>query len=85
MSCGGTCNAEIPALCLPTAAMAEDGADIDSLMGKMEKLQNDIDACNGWEIDRFVEQAMDALRVPPADAKVAVLSGGERRRVALCR
>jgi energy-dependent translational throttle protein EttA len=68
-----------------SAEMATDGADVETLMAKMEKLQNDLDANNAWEIDRFVEQAMDALRCPPGDARVADLSGGERRRVALCR
>lgn len=65
--------------------MAEPGADIDALSSKMDRLQASIDAINGWEIDRAVEQAMDALRCPPGDALVEKLSGGERRRVALCR
>jgi len=65
--------------------MGEPDADIDALSAKMDRLQTQIDAINGWEIDRTVEQAMDALRCPPPDAKVANLSGGERRRVALCR
>jgi len=68
-----------------SAQMADPGADVDALMGKMERLQNDLDAANAWEIDRVVAQAMDALRVPPADALVDQLSGGERRRVAICR
>ena len=59
--------------------------EMDRLLSRMDRLQNDIDACNGWEIDRMIDQAMDALRVPDRDAQVAVLSGGERRRVALCR
>jgi sulfate-transporting ATPase len=51
----------------------------------MDALQTKLDASNAWEIDRTVERAMDALRCPPGDAKVATLSGGERRRVAICR
>lgn len=65
--------------------MAEGEGDTDKLMSKMDKLQNTIEAVNGWELDRQVERAMDALRCPPPDAKVDNLSGGERRRVALCR
>jgi len=68
-----------------SADMANPDADIDALMSKMERLQAEIDAANGWEIDRTVERAMDALRCPPGEAQVKVLSGGERRRVALCR
>lgn len=66
-------------------AMSEPDADLDSLTKKMSKLQDALDACNGWEVDRQVEQAMDALRCPPGDALVYNLSGGERRRVALAR
>jgi len=58
---------------------------MEKLMGEQAKLQEQIDALNAWEIDTKLERAMDALRCPPADAKVANLSGGERRRVALCR
>ncbi|KAI8464117.1 MAG: ABC family transporter [Monoraphidium minutum] len=65
--------------------MAEPDADFDALTKKMERLQDTLDACNGWEVDRQLEQAMDALRCPPGDALVANLSGGERRRVALAR
>ncbi|CAG9467483.1 unnamed protein product [Pedinophyceae sp. YPF-701] len=68
-----------------SAEMADPDADIDALMGRMDALQAKIDACNGWEVDRMVERAMDALRCPPGDAKVDTLSGGERRRVALAR
>jgi energy-dependent translational throttle protein EttA len=60
-------------------------ADMDALMAEQAELQERIDACNGWELERTVEIAMDALRCPPGDADVATLSGGERRRVALCR
>ena len=49
------------------------------------ELQNQIDAVNGWELDRILEQAADALRLPPWDATIEHLSGGEKRRVALCR
>eukprot|EP00475_Leptophrys_vorax_P002174 TRINITY_DN11236_c0_g1_i1.p1 TRINITY_DN11236_c0_g1~~TRINITY_DN11236_c0_g1_i1.p1 ORF type:complete len:512 (+),score=37.40 TRINITY_DN11236_c0_g1_i1:224-1537(+) len=58
---------------------------MDKLMARMERLQTQLDACNGWELDRQLQRAMDALRCPPGDAPVANLSGGERRRVALCR
>ncbi|MDO4259843.1 MAG: energy-dependent translational throttle protein EttA [Actinomycetaceae bacterium] len=65
--------------------MADPDADFDALMDEMGKLQTEIDALNAWDIDAQLEQAMDALRCPPADQPVNVLSGGERRRVALCR
>jgi len=65
--------------------MSEPGADVDALASKMDRLQTQIDAANGWEVERTMDQAMDALRCPPGDAKVAQLSGGERRRVALAR
>jgi ATP-binding cassette ChvD family protein len=60
-------------------------AEMDKLMEKQAKLQDKIDAVDGWNLDRMVEIAMDALRLPPGDAKVTTLSGGEKRRVALCR
>lgn len=65
--------------------MANPDADFDALMEEMGKLQTEIDAAGAWDIDSQLEQAMDALRCPPPDADVKVLSGGERRRVALCR
>ncbi len=65
--------------------MANPDADFDALMDEMGKLQMEIDAANAWDIDSQLEQAMDALRCPPPDAPVNVLSGGERRRVALCK
>ena len=68
-----------------SAAMAEPGAEVDSLMAKMDRLQTEIDACNGWELERTLARATDALRCPPGDALVERLSGGERRRVALAR
>lgn len=69
-----------------SAAMADPACpDMDALMGKMTQLQEEIDAANGWELERTAERAMDALRCPPREAEVAVLSGGERRRVAICR
>jgi len=68
-----------------SAKFAEPDADYDKLGEEQAKLQDQIDAVNGWELDRMLEQAMDALRCPPGDAKVDTLSGGERRRVALCR
>jgi ATP-binding cassette ChvD family protein len=66
-------------------ALAEPDADYDTLLEKQSKLQEQIDHKNAWDLDSKLEQAMDALRCPPADAAVDVLSGGERRRVALCR
>ena len=65
--------------------MAEPDADFDALSEEMGQLQEEIDAGDGWELDRTVEMAMDALRCPPADASVTNLSGGEARRVALCK
>lgn len=59
--------------------------EMDKVLAEQARLQDAIDACNGWEIDRALEMAMDALRLPPGDADVTRLSGGERRRVALCR
>ncbi len=64
---------------------ADPDEDQDKLMAELGRLQDQIDTINAWEIDRTLEIAMDALRLPPADAEVATLSGGERRRVALCR
>src|SRR5437016_8188546 len=66
-------------------AMGEPDADFDKLLAEQAELQDHIDAVSGWDLDRQLEIAMDALRLPPADADVAKLSGGERRRVALCR
>ena len=63
--------------------MSDD--EMDKLMAEQGRVQDQIDAVNAWEIDRTLEVAMDALRLPPADADVDKLSGGERRRVALCR
>ena len=65
--------------------MANPDADFDALMDEMGKLQEAIDAADAWDLDSQLEQAMDALRCPPPDADVSVLSGGERRRVALCK
>ncbi|MCU4298086.1 energy-dependent translational throttle protein EttA [Brevibacterium sp. H602] len=65
--------------------MADPDADFDALMEEMGKLQEAIDAADAWDLDSQLEQAMDALRCPPPDADVSVLSGGERRRVALCK
>lgn len=67
------------------AEMANPDADFDALMEEMGALQNDIDAANGWDLDSQLSQAMDALQCPDPDAPVKVLSGGERRRVALCK
>src|SRR5579864_7932531 len=66
-------------------AMGEPDADFDKLLAEQSELQDQIDAVNGWDLDRQLEIAMDALRLPLADADVTKLSGGERRRVALCR
>lgn len=59
--------------------------EMNALIAEQAELQEKIDACNGWDIERTIEIAMDALRCPPADADVTKLSGGEKRRVALCR
>ncbi|MDM7997393.1 MAG: energy-dependent translational throttle protein EttA [Acidobacteriota bacterium] len=59
--------------------------EMDKVLAEQARIQDAIDACNGWEIDRTLEIAMDALRLPPGNADVTRLSGGERRRVALCR
>ena len=65
--------------------MANPDADFDALMDEMGKLQTEIDAANGWDLDSQLEQAMDALQCPDPDTPVNVCSGGERRRVALCK
>src|SRR5215213_4429491 len=65
--------------------MGEPDADYDALLEEMGKLQEEIDHADAWDLDAQLEQAMDALRCPPPDADVTVLSGGERRRVALCK
>ncbi len=66
-------------------AMAEPDADFDSLLTEQGDLLEKIEHANGWELDSRIEQAMDALRCPPGDEPVTQLSGGERRRVALCK
>ncbi len=66
-------------------AMADPDADFEKLSNEMERVQTQIDATNAYEIDRQLEIAMDAMRLPPPDAPVERLSGGERRRVALCK
>lgn len=68
-----------------SAEMANPDADFDALMEEMGTLQTEIDAADAWDLDNQLEQAMDALRCPPADEPVTNLSGGERRRVALCK
>ncbi len=65
--------------------LADPEADYDALLGEMGELQTDLDHLEAWDIDSRLEQAMDALRCPPSDAPVDILSGGERRRVALCK
>lgn len=65
--------------------MAQPDADFDALLAEMGVLQEAIDAADAWDLDAQLDQAMDALRCPPPDADVKVLSGGERRRVALCK
>ena len=67
------------------AAMGDPDADFDSLLSEQADLQTKIDAANAWDLERTLEIAMDALRLPAPDADVTTLSGGERRRVALCR
>jgi ATP-binding cassette ChvD family protein len=66
-------------------AMGDPDADFDKLLAEQADLQDKIDAAGAWDLDRTLEIAMDALRLPPSDADVSTLSGGERRRVALCR
>ncbi|WP_149202097.1 energy-dependent translational throttle protein EttA [Actinotalea subterranea] len=68
-----------------SALMAEPDADFDTLLAEMGELQEVLDHAGAWDLDAQLEQAMDALRCPPPDADVSVLSGGERRRVALCK
>ena len=68
-----------------SAEMGDPDADFDALMEEMGRLQDEIDAANGWDLDSQLSQAMDALQCPEPDMPVNVLSGGERRRVALCR
>ena len=68
-----------------SAELADPDADFDTLLTEMGRLQEDIDHRNAWDLDAQLDQAMDALRCPPGDADVSVLSGGERRRVALCK
>jgi ATP-binding cassette ChvD family protein len=65
--------------------MADAGDEMDKLLAQMDELQHQIDACDGWEIDRLMDIASDALVLPPDDMLVRTLSGGERRRVALCQ
>ncbi len=66
-------------------AMGEPDADMDALLAEMGELQEEIDAADGWELERTIQMAMDALRCPPGEAGIASLSGGEKRRVALAR
>ena len=68
-----------------SALMSDPDADFDALLAEMGTLQEEIDAADAWDLDSQLEQAMDALRTPPPDAQVSVLSGGEKRRVALCK
>ncbi|MFQ6018364.1 MAG: energy-dependent translational throttle protein EttA [Kiloniellaceae bacterium] len=68
-----------------SAKFAEAGADFDALIAEQAELQEKIDAADAWDLERTVDIAMDALRCPPGDADVTKISGGERRRVALCR
>ena len=67
------------------AEMGKPDADLEALLDEQAKLQDKIDAAGAWDLDRTLEVAMDALRLPPGDADVSKLSGGERRRVALCK
>ena len=68
-----------------SAQFADPDADFDALMAQQAKLQDKIEHLNAWDLDSKLQMAMDALRCPPGDTKIEVLSGGERRRVALCR
>ena len=65
--------------------MCDPDCDMDALMAEMGRLQDEIDAADGWDIDSKLGQAMDALQLPDSDMPVNILSGGERRRVALCK
>ena len=65
--------------------MLDDPDKMDKLIARQAELQDKLDACDAWNIDNKLERAMDALRCPPEEQKIATLSGGERRRVALCR
>jgi ATP-binding cassette ChvD family protein len=66
-------------------AFGDPGADMDKLMDRQAKVQDKLDAAGAWDLDSKLEMAMDALRCPPGDTSIATLSGGEKRRVALCR
>ncbi|MEE8499533.1 MAG: ATP-binding cassette domain-containing protein, partial [Kiloniellales bacterium] len=68
-----------------SAGFAEEDADFDALISEQSDLQERIEAVDGWDLERRVDIAMDALRCPPGEADVSEISGGERRRVALCR
>ncbi len=68
-----------------SALMADPDADFDALLAEMGELQEQIDHADAWDLDSQLEQAMDALRCPPSDAQIEHLSGGEKRRVALCK
>jgi len=68
-----------------SAKFSEPDADYDTLLEQQAKLQEKIDHANAWDLDSKLEQAMDALRCPPGETSISVISGGERRRVALCR
>ena len=83
MDAFGEVNAKLTRFNEIAELMATDYSD--ALMDEMGQLQEDLDHANAWDLEAQIEQAMDALRCPPGDADVSVLSGGERRRVALCR
>jgi len=68
-----------------SAQMSDPDADFDTLLAEMGTLQEAIDAADAWDLDSQLEQAMDALRCPPSEASISHLSGGEKRRVALCK
>ncbi|MGF1578555.1 MAG: energy-dependent translational throttle protein EttA [Gemmataceae bacterium] len=68
-----------------TSSLGDAGDDMEKVLDEMAEVQDQIDAADAWDLDRHIEIAMDAMRLPPGDAKVDTLSGGERRRVALCK
>lgn len=78
-------DASMARLLLQVSMKMAEASDVDALMSKMDRLQTELDTVDGWEIDRQLDRALDALRCPPSDQLAKTLSGGERRRVAIAR